>query len=102
MKIAITGRTVLQLPGTRFLALSLDDAEALARAFAGCDAVAHCAGINREIGAQTYQSVHIQGTANVLKGARSAGVRRFLLFSFLRARPKCGSPYHETKWAAEE
>jgi NADH dehydrogenase len=25
-----------------------------------------------------------------------------LVMSFLRARPGCGSPYHESKWAAEE
>jgi NADH dehydrogenase len=25
-----------------------------------------------------------------------------MLMSFLRARPNCGSPYHESKWAAEE
>jgi uncharacterized protein YbjT (DUF2867 family) len=25
-----------------------------------------------------------------------------VLMSFLRARPDCGSPYHESKWAAEE
>ena len=25
-----------------------------------------------------------------------------MLMSFLRARPDCGSPYHESKWAAEE
>ena len=85
-----------------FFGADLSDPGRLSEVFAGCDAVAHCAGINREIGAQTYQSVHIQGTANVLKGARRAGVRRFLLFSFLRARPNCGSPYHESKWAAEE
>jgi NADH dehydrogenase len=29
-------------------------------------------------------------------------VRRIALMSFLRARPDCGSPYHESKWAAEE
>jgi uncharacterized protein YbjT (DUF2867 family) len=27
---------------------------------------------------------------------------RTALMSFLRARPNCGSPYHESKWAAEE
>jgi uncharacterized protein YbjT (DUF2867 family) len=31
----------------------------LAEAFLGCDAVVHCAGINREIGAQTYAAVHL-------------------------------------------
>jgi NADH dehydrogenase len=29
-------------------------------------------------------------------------VRKIVLLSFLRARPNCGSAYHESKWAAEE
>jgi uncharacterized protein YbjT (DUF2867 family) len=74
----------------------------LAAAFAGCDAVAHCAGINRELDDQTYQKVHIEGTRNVVEAATRAGVRRIALMSFLRARPDCGSAYHESKWAAEE
>ncbi len=69
---------------------------------AGCDAVAHCAGINREIGAQTYDAVHVDGTRNLVAAAETAGVKRIVLVSFLRARPDCGSPYHESKWAAEE
>ena len=80
----------------------LSDIEQLRAPFAGCDAVAHCAGINREIGSQTYQRIHIDGTRNVVEAARRAGVRRIALMSFLRARPDCGSPYHESKWAAEE
>src|SRR5262249_10925627 len=39
---------------------------------------------------------------HVVEGARRAGVRKVVLLSFLRARPDCGSPYHESKWAAEE
>lgn len=74
----------------------------LAAAFAGCEAVAHCAGINREIGSQTYEKVHVEGTKNVIEAARRAGVRRIAFLSFLRARPDCGSPYHESKWRAEE
>ena len=93
--------TIRTSPRVTFFGVNLSDPGRLSDVFAGC-AVAHCAGINREIGAQTYRSVHIQGTANVPKASRSGGVRRFLLFSFLRARPNCGSPYHETKWAAEE
>ncbi len=80
----------------------LSDVATLARAFTACDAVAHCAGINREIGNQTFQLIHIDGTQNVVKAAQAAGVRRITLMSFLRARPNCGSPYHESKWAAEE
>ena len=94
--------SIRQLPNTRFVAAGLDDTDQLTAAFAGCQAVAHCAGINREIGAQTYQNVHIDGTRRVLEAARLAGVSKIALISFLRARPKCGSGYHESKWAAEE
>lgn len=83
-------------------ASDLSDVDVLTTAFAGCDAVAHCAGINREIGKQTYQRVHIDGTRNVVEAARTTGVRRIVLMSFLRARPGCRSAYHESKWVAEE
>jgi uncharacterized protein YbjT (DUF2867 family) len=85
-----------------FVSSDLSDSTALIDAFRDCDAVAHCAGINREIGEQTYQKVHVEATRNVVRAAREAGVRKLLLMSFLRARPDCGSPYHESKWAAEE
>ena len=85
-----------------FSASDLSNTETLTAAFSGCDAVAQCAGINREIGEQTYQRVHIQATKNVVEAARQAGVRKIALMSFLRARSNCGSPYHESKWAAEE
>lgn len=80
----------------------LSDVNQLVAAFAGCEAVAHCAGINREIDKQTYQRVHVEATKNVVDAARTAGVTKIVLTSFLRARPNCGSPYHESKWAAEE
>ena len=87
---------------SRRTGVSIDDVDALAAAFADCDAVAHCAGINREIGGQTFEHVHVDGTRNVIEAARRAGVRRIVMVSFLRARPDCGSGYHESKWAAEE
>jgi uncharacterized protein YbjT (DUF2867 family) len=89
-------------PHVRRVASDLSNTDVLAGAFAGCDAVAHCAGINREIGTQTFRRIHIDGTRNVVDAALRAGVRRISLMSFLRARPACGSPYHESKWAAEE
>lgn len=82
--------------------IDLDRPEVLEEAFLGCTAVAHCAGINREIGDQTYQRVHVEGTRNVVQAAQAAGVKKVVLLSFLRARPGCGSPYHESKWEAEE
>jgi NADH dehydrogenase len=98
----ITDPGIHQLPRAHFVRLSLDDAEKLAEAISGCDAIVHCAGINREIGQQTYQRVHVEGTRNLIVAARRAGVRKIALISFLRARPGCGSAYHESKWAAEE
>lgn len=86
----------------RFVLTDMSDPQALANALKGCDTVAHCAGINRELGSQTYQKVHVEGTKNLVQAAQSAGVKKIVLMSFLRARPNCGSPYHESKWAAEE
>jgi NADH dehydrogenase len=93
---------VLSTPGVRLVTAGLGDEESLRRAFAGCDAVAHCAGINRELGNQTYDAVHVEGTRHTVHAAEHAEVRRIAFLSFLRARPNCGSAYHETKWAAEE
>src|SRR3954469_2499063 len=93
---------VLRLPGVRMVQVGIDDRAGLADAFAGCQAVAHCAGINRQLGRQTYQAVHVDGTANVVRAAERAGVRRLAPLSFLRARPGCCWAYHESKWAAEE
>jgi uncharacterized protein YbjT (DUF2867 family) len=78
------------------------DRPALERAFADCDAVVHLAGINREIGAQRFPAVHVEGTRTVVDAARAADVQRIVLMSFLRARPDGPSEYHRSKWAAEE
>src|ERR1041385_7538994 len=80
----------------------LGDVDQLTAAFTGCKVVAHCAGINRDFGDQTYARVHVEGTRNVVAAAKNAGVEKIVLMSFLRARPDCGSPYHESKWEAEE
>lgn len=106
-RLSAEGHEVVRLgrharPNDEVVLAALDDVDQLANAFAGCQAVAHCAGINREIGDQTYARVHVDGTRNVIEAARRAGVEKILFTSFLRARPDCGSAYHESKWAAEE
>jgi len=88
--------------GDAIVQSSLDNVDQLNAAFADCKVVAHCAGINREIGDQTYARVHVEGTRNVVNAAKNAGIEKIVLMSFLRARPDCGSPYHESKWEAEE
>jgi uncharacterized protein YbjT (DUF2867 family) len=97
-----TDPNILQLAGSRFVRTGLDDVDRLSDAFRGASVIVHCAGINRESGRQTYRRVHVDGTRNVVEAARDAGVRKIILISFLRARPDCGSGYHESKWAAEE
>lgn len=118
MRIAITGGTGfvgrrlaerLRADGHEPIVLSrrtghdlASDSTTLATAIRGCGAVVHCAGINREIGDQTYHRVHVDGTAAVIDAARAAGVPRLVMLSFLRARPDGPTTYHRSKWAAEE
>src|SRR5262245_48810843 len=81
--------------------LSSPDVDTLARALAGSSALVICAGINRELGRQSYDAVHIRGTAAAVEAARRAGVGHVGIVSFLRARPDGPSAYHRSKWAAE-
>lgn len=59
----------LDREGSTFAAASVGDADALAEAFKGCNAVVHLAGINHERGEQTYRTVHVEGTRNVVTAA---------------------------------
>lgn len=93
---------LLTLPGSQIVKASVANKEALSEAFRGCDAVAHCAGINRELGDQRFESIHVQGTRNVAEAAQQCGVERVALLSYVGARPDCGSGYLQSKWAAEE
>ena len=68
----------------------------------GCDAVIHLVGIIGEIGDQTFERVHLEGTRQVLEAALTSGVRRIVHMSALGTRPEAVSRYHQTKWAAEE
>lgn len=81
---------------------NVTDAATLAGACAGIDAVIHLVGIISEVGEQTFERVHTQGTLNLLGEAQRAGVRRFVQMSALGTRPNARSRYHQSKWAAEE
>jgi uncharacterized protein YbjT (DUF2867 family) len=94
--------TVLHAERTQYRAIGTSDEEKLVAAFEGCDGVAHCAGINRELSPGDYDRIHVQGTQNVVNAAKKAGVKKIVMVSFFRARPNCGSRYHESKYQAEE
>jgi uncharacterized protein YbjT (DUF2867 family) len=100
-RLAANGHDTVLLSRRTGHGLSVD-AGTLAAAIVGCDALVHCAGINRELGDQTYDVVHVRGTATAIAAARAAGVSRIVMLSFLRARPDGPTTYHRSKWAAEE
>ncbi len=70
----------------------------------GCDAVINLVGIIRESPSRgaTFEKLHVQATASLLKVASTAGIRRYLQMSALGTRPDAVSAYHRTKWRAEE
>lgn len=76
--------------------------ESLPAACAGCDAVIHLVGIISEVGDQTFERVHTEGTRNLIAAARNAGIQRFVQMSALGTRPEAASRYHRSKWEAEQ
>ncbi|MBN2370026.1 MAG: NAD-dependent epimerase/dehydratase family protein [Vicinamibacteria bacterium] len=55
----------------------------LARAFQGCDTVAHLAGVSAERGEETYATTNVNGTRGVIQAARTAEARRIVFISGL-------------------
>lgn len=74
-------------PGVELRELDVHDAAALARAFAGSDAVINLVGILNEAGdnGQGFQRVHVALTRSVIAACQSAGVKRLLQMSSLNA-----------------
>jgi len=90
------------LENAAFISTNTTDTERLRSAFSGCEAVAHCAGTSVEDGVQTFQQVHVEGTRSAVIAAEQAGVKKFVLVSYLNVRPNVHSTYHTTKWEGEE
>jgi uncharacterized protein YbjT (DUF2867 family) len=85
-----------------FVKGSVLEPASLGAACAGCDAVIHLVGIISEVGGQTYERVHTEGTTNLVAAAKGAGVGRFVQMSALGTRPNAVARYHRSKWLAEE
>lgn len=88
--------------GVLTVSASLFNSVALERAMRGCDAVVHLVGIISEVGDQTFERVHVEGTRRVLAAARASGVGRIVHMSAMGARENAVARYHQSKWAAEE
>ena len=74
----------------------------LGAALEGCDALAHCACLPGTAEDSRDFSGFPARTRLLAETARRAGVQRFVLAGFLRARPGCGLPWLENLWQAEE
>jgi uncharacterized protein YbjT (DUF2867 family) len=78
------------------------DADSLARAAEGCDAVVHLVAIIAGSPAD-FQRVMSEGTRSLVAAARAAGVRRFVLMSALGVSEETRTltPYYGAKWEME-
>ncbi len=97
LEITVPGKIRL-VPGDLF------DQQSLADAMQDCDAVIHLVGIireNRGTG-NTFSRIHVDGTQNLLEAAKKAVIKHFIHMSALGARANATSPYHQTKYEAEQ
>lgn len=79
------------------------NAASVRRAVAGVDIVINLTGVAYSRGAQTFQSVHVTGAANVAQAAKAAGVSSLVHMSALGADRAAGvSAYAASKLAGEE
>jgi len=70
----------------------------------GNECVIHLVGIIREIPAKgvRYQTIHVEGTRNLVVNAMKMKSKRFIYMSALGAGASALSHYHQTKYQAEE
>ncbi len=102
-RVRVLSRGTVPTPsGVSWARGSILEPNRLPAACRGCDAVLHLVGIIAEVGPQTYERVHVDGTRNLLAAARSEGVSRWVQMSALGTRVGALARYHRTKWEAEE
>jgi len=93
----------LESLGVELVPGDLADVAALTTLTRGAHAVVHLVGIIVEQGPATFHAVHVDGTRRVVEAARQAGIERFVHMSAVGARDEpSATPYHRTKWHAEE
>ena len=70
----------------------------------GCGVAIHLVGIIRQVprAGVTFERAHVVSTRRVIAACHSLGIRRLVHMSALGARAGAATPYHRTKWQAEE
>ncbi|HHT9112606.1 MAG TPA: complex I NDUFA9 subunit family protein [Candidatus Wunengus sp. YC65] len=103
-KISHYKNPVLVKTGIDIVNGDITDAASLDGKLEGYDAVINLVGIIREFRGRgiTFERLHYEGTANLVRAARSQRVMRFVQMSALGARPDGKTQYQQTKFRAEE
>lgn len=94
--------TSLAEKGVEVISGDITQAKTLRGGLVAGDIVIHLVGIIEEKSDATFQSVHVEGTKNLVAEARQAGVRHFFYQSALGADLNSWSGYLRTKAEAEE
>ena len=74
------------------LAVPLQNADTVAAAIAGADAVINLVGLLYERGRQTFGAVHVDGAKAIAEAAAAAGIRPIVCRQERRARGRGSSP----------
>ena len=69
-EVMVLSRHPRSIRDSTMITCDVGDIRRLTAIFSSCEAVAHCAGINREVGEQRFQRVHVEGTRNVVEAAK--------------------------------
>jgi uncharacterized protein YbjT (DUF2867 family) len=93
---------LITLPNVDVVDADIHDPAALARLFAGAQAVVNLVGIIAESGGGSFERVHTSLTRAALEAAREAGGLRFVQVSSLNADPDGPSEYQRSKGRAEQ
>ncbi len=83
------------------LAVPLQDAQAVAAAVAGADAVINAVGLLYERGRQNFEAVHVTGAQAIAAAAAAAGVRALVHVSAIGASTEARADYARSKGYGE-
>lgn len=94
--------TALNERGVESVIGEISDRKSLKGAMKGVKTVVNLVGIIQEIGDSTYEKVHVEGNANLLRESVESGVEHYFYQSALGADARSWSGYLKSKAQAEE
>ncbi len=96
---------ILPAAGVELVQGDTTDPASMAAAVRGVDTIVHAAFItadHKQSPGNHYQETNVQGTANLIKAAQSAGVKRIIEISGLGTRPDKPGSYMQGRYLAEK